>query len=177
MFFLFIISKVQASSHTSESWIWPTSLKSPLILLKYKFCLQLVVSREACSGTFFCRAFEHFSGLAVPSRIAGARSSKSIGSPQGQVTTRLVWRPTSFHNMWPGLLNRKLVLGEKIFPCSKSDLAACVQEALKRGVCAPDKRRWRLGRGKHYVYGKTVHRYWSLFFISIYLQECDAAKL
>lgn len=62
--------------------------------------------------------------LAVPSRKPAARSSKSIATQRGQMTTRLVWRPTSFHNMWPGLLNWRQGLWEKIFPCTKSDLAA-----------------------------------------------------
>lgn len=62
--------------------------------------------------------------LAGPSRKPAARSSKSIATQCGQMTTRLVWRPTSFHNMWPGLLNWRQGLREKIFPCSKSDLAA-----------------------------------------------------
>lgn len=62
--------------------------------------------------------------LAVPSRKPAARSSKSIATQCGQMTTRLVWRPTSFHNMWPGLLNWRQGLWEKIFPCAKSDLAA-----------------------------------------------------
>lgn len=68
--------------------------------------------------------FLFFSMLAVPSRKPAARSSKSIATQCGQMTTRLVWRPTSFHNMWPGLLNWRQGLGEKIFPCTKSDLAA-----------------------------------------------------
>lgn len=69
---------------------------------------------------FFC----FFCVLAVPSRKPAARSSKSIATQCGQMTTRLVWRPTSFHNMWPGLLNWRQGLWEKIFPCTKSDLAA-----------------------------------------------------
>lgn len=69
-----------------------------------------------------CRHF--FLELAVPSRKPAARSSKSIATQCGQMTTRLVWRPTSFHNMWPGLLNWRQGLREKIFPCTKSDLAA-----------------------------------------------------
>lgn len=40
------------------------------------------------------------------------------------MTSRLVWRPTSFHNMWPGILNWRQGLWEKIFPCTKSNLAA-----------------------------------------------------
>lgn len=40
------------------------------------------------------------------------------------MTTRLVWRPTSFRNMWPSLLNWRQGLREKIFPRTKSDLAA-----------------------------------------------------
>lgn len=40
------------------------------------------------------------------------------------MTSRLVWRRTSFHNMWPGLLNWRQGLCEKIFPCTKSNLAA-----------------------------------------------------
>lgn len=64
-----------------------------------------------------------FQSPAVPSRKPAARSSKSIAALRGQMTTRLVWRSTSFHNMWPGLLNQKQGLGEKIFPCTKSDLA------------------------------------------------------
>lgn len=78
-------------------------------------------------GTFLL--MEHagplfFQELAVPSRKPAARSSKSIATQCGQMTTRLVWRPTSFHNMWPGLLNWRQGLREKIFPCTKSDLAA-----------------------------------------------------
>lgn len=65
-----------------------------------------------------------FLELTVPSRKPAARSSKSIATQCGQMTTRLVWRPTSFHNMWPGLLNWRQGLREKIFPCTKSDLAA-----------------------------------------------------
>lgn len=68
--------------------------------------------------------FIYFFEPAVPSRKPAARSSKSIATQCGQMTTRLVWRPTSFHNMWPGLLNRRQGLREKIFPCTKSDLAA-----------------------------------------------------
>lgn len=74
----------------------------------------------ACRHYFFFFFFEP----AVPSRKPAARSSKSIATQCGQMTTRLVWRPTSFHNMWPGLLNRRQGLREKIFPCTKSDLAA-----------------------------------------------------
>lgn len=65
-----------------------------------------------------------FLELTVPSRKPAARSSKSITTQCGQMTTRLVWRPTSFHNMWPGLLNWRQGLREKIFPRTKSDLAA-----------------------------------------------------
>lgn len=68
--------------------------------------------------------FFFFLVLAVPSRKPAARSSKSIATQCGQMTTRLVWRPTSIHNMWPGLLNWRQGLWEKIFPCTKSDLAA-----------------------------------------------------
>ena len=73
---------------------------------------------------FFLLFFFFFFKLAVPSRKPAERSSKSIATQCGQMTTRLVWRPTSFHNMWPGLLNRRHGLREKIFPCTKSDLAA-----------------------------------------------------
>ena len=73
---------------------------------------------------FFFFFFFFFPELAVPSRKPAARSSKSIDTQCGQMTTRLVWRPTSFHNMWPGLLNWRQGLREKIFPCTKSDLAA-----------------------------------------------------
>lgn len=62
--------------------------------------------------------------LAVPSRKPAAQSSKSIATQCGQMTTRLVWRPTSFRNMWPSLLNWRQCLWEKIFPRTKSDLAA-----------------------------------------------------
>lgn len=65
-----------------------------------------------------------FSALPVLSRKLTPRSSKSIATHCGQMTSRLVWRPTSFHNMWPGLLNWRQGLREKIFPCTKSNLAA-----------------------------------------------------
>lgn len=85
-----------------------------------------------------CRIFFFFE-FTVPSRKPTARSSKSIATQCGQMTTRLVWRPTSFHNMRPGLLNRRQGLREKIFPCTKSDLAAGGPWSCEWAASAPAK--------------------------------------
>lgn len=88
-----------------------------------------------------------FSALPVLSRKLTPRSSKSIATHCGQMTSRLVWRPTSFHNMWPGLLNWRQGLREKIFPCTKSNLAAgglwscerAASTARERSIFPPTK--------------------------------------
>lgn len=98
-----------ANDSSRTSWeVWP---EGTFLLMEH-------------AGVFFLFYFIFFLVLAVPSRKPAARSSKSIATQRGQMTTRLVWRPTSFHNMWPGLLNWRQGLWEKIFPCTKSDLAA-----------------------------------------------------
>lgn len=65
-----------------------------------------------------------FSVLPVLPRKPTPRSSKSIAAHSGQMTSRLVRRSTLFHHMWSGLLNWRKGLREKIFPCTKSNLAA-----------------------------------------------------
>lgn len=143
-------------------------------------------------GTFLL--MEHagiFLELAVPSRKPAARSSKSIATQCGQMTTRLVWRPTSFHNMWPGLLNRRQGLGEKIFPCTKSDLAAGGPWSCEWAASTPAKDcgarrkhyfsppRW-LSNTSHWfnisvVSGWlwcSIHQHRNIFKIIIRYQEC-----
>lgn len=95
---------------------------------------------DLTQGPFLLMAHASISlELAVPSRKSAARSSKSIATQCGPMTTRLVWRPTSFHNMRPGLLNRKQGLREKIFPCTKSDLAAGGPWGCEWAASAPAK--------------------------------------
>lgn len=131
----YIMTHVQLMSPRQPSW-WKTTA-------------QLSLMRDLAGGTFFWWRFQPrppplcslclFTVLAVTSGNPAARSSKSIATQCGQMTTRLVWQPTSFHNMWPGLPNWRRSLGEKIFPCTKSDLAAGGLWCCEWAASAPAK--------------------------------------
>lgn len=124
-------------------------LMSPHVTLMVENDSTVEPHERSGRGTFFWwriqprppppRSLRLFTVLAVTSRKPAARSSKSIATQCGQMTTRLVWQPTSFHNMWPGLPNWRRSLGEKIFPCTKSDLAAGGLWCCEWAASAPAK--------------------------------------